>query len=90
MNANPERRLEGNAAGSPGEKRPLTQYFRESCLILVLLLGMFCLLAMILLQWSDLSQTTRVLLGSGGFSGGLQRQPPDRAGEGDWAGDPWG
>jgi len=61
MNANPERRLEGNAAGSPGEKRPLTQYFRESCLILVLLLGMFCLLAMILLQWSDLSQTTRVL-----------------------------
>ena len=61
MNSTSEHPQDGKAPGFLNWKRLVGQYFRESCLILVMLLGMFSLLAMILAQWSDLSQTTRIL-----------------------------
>jgi hypothetical protein len=61
MNSLPEGKLEGNEIGSFQEKRSLKQISGAVSLTLVLLLGMFFLVAMILAQWSSLNQNDRIL-----------------------------
>ncbi len=62
-------------------KRPLKQYFGTFSVILAVLLGMVCLLAMILLQWNSLHQDDRILpasllaVSTEDYSGGRPLRP---------------